>query len=602
MTHSAPPAHAHPSAPARPPAQRRPHPRRAAADALVCAGYLLAAAAVLGQLWGDPTGRIMALNSEDQTLYEWFLANDTLLWTGESGLLTDRLNHPEGFNLMANTTVIALGMLLTPVTLAWGAPVTFAVIATANLAGTAAAWYLLLARGLRRHRLAAAMGGALCGFAPGMVSQNISHLHMSAQWLVPPIVWCVVLAARTAEPRTGRRRTRRAAALGLAALVVVQVFVGEEVLFLTAFALLLLAGAYALRRPGWVRRVRGRFLTAMGVTALVAGSVLAYPLWFQFFGPQGVRDGLFKPEHFSADLLSWVAFSPLSVAGGPEAARLTSGPSEYNTFLGVPLLAVAAAAAVWLRRRPAVAACAAVAAVMALLSLGPWLVVDGERTPVPGPFWLVRWVPLVDGALPMRFALAVIPLVGVILAYAVDAALRRRDALRWAVPVVTAAALAPLAPTPVPAREREPLPRFVTGGGWRQCAPRGGVLVTVPTATPPKPAPMRYPTAAGIGFAVPEGFFIGPYGVGGSGAMGVSRYPISQWLADVGEAGVVPPVGPGEVAAWRQVLDFWRADCVAVADQEANAPVLRETLTALFGRPGVRVDDAVTWTVTPTPG
>ena len=67
-------------------------------------------------------------------------------------------------------------------------------------------------------------------------------------------------------------------------------------------------------------------------------------------------------------------FSPLTVAGSDHAADGTSA-AEYNTFLGAPLLLVAAGCGWWLRRRPRVVLAAAGAAlVMAVLSLGrsPW--------------------------------------------------------------------------------------------------------------------------------------------------------------------------------------------------------------------------------------
>lgn len=182
------------------------------ADLLV--GLLFAALAVwlTHGLWPDPAGRVLALNPEDQALYEWFLAVDSRALLGDFGLLTDRLNAPDGVNLMANTTVIALGVLFAPVTLLFGAPVTFALLAALNLAGTAFAWHLLFARVLGARRFAAALGAGLCGFGPGMISQTNSHLHMTAQWLVPVIVWLVVRLLRAADPlgRAGRPGAGRA--------------------------------------------------------------------------------------------------------------------------------------------------------------------------------------------------------------------------------------------------------------------------------------------------------------------------------------------------------------------------------------------------------
>ncbi|MEE3919709.1 hypothetical protein V2I01_19640 [Micromonospora sp. BRA006-A] len=224
--------------------------RRHRADLLVALAFVALAAWLTHGLWPAPGTRALALNPADQTLYEWFLALDARALRGELSLVTGRLNAPDGVNLMANTSVVALGVLLAPVTLAFGAPVTFALLVAANMAGTALAWYLLFTRVLRARRLAAVLGAALCGFGPGMVSQSNGHLHMTAQWLVPVLVWLVVRLLRAADPAgrpDGRDRRRTASsAAGLAAVVTVQVFVGEEVLFFAALTLAVTAVAY-----GW---------------------------------------------------------------------------------------------------------------------------------------------------------------------------------------------------------------------------------------------------------------------------------------------------------------------------------------------------------------
>ncbi|EEP73407.1 hypothetical protein MCAG_03734 [Micromonospora sp. ATCC 39149] len=577
-------------------------------------------------LWPDPSGRVLALNPEDQALYEWFLAVDSRALLGDFGLLTDRLNAPDGVNLMANTTVIALGVLFAPVTLLFGAPVTFAVLAGLNLAGTALAWHLLFTRVLGARRLAAALGAGLCGFGPGMVSQTNSHLHMTAQWLVPVIVWLVVRLLRAADPLgrggssdAGRLQSRRGedrrgegtgdagsgrvgpdrrrmltSAVGLAAVVSIQVFVGEEVLFLCALTLLVMAVTYALADRALLRRALPGFAGGILVAAGLALLVLGYPLWFQFAGPQGVADGMFSPHYFSADLSSWWTLSPLSVAGGDDAARLTTGPAEYNTFLGWPLLVVAAGCAVWLGRRPLVLACAAGALVMGALSLGPDVVVAGDRTSVPGPYALLDGLPVVDGALPMRFALAVLPLAATMLVLAVDRALRGTGRARRLVPAAVGVALLPILPVPLPTAERPTLPEFVTAGHWRECVGPGGVLVPVPLPTPKEPWPMRWATAADAEFGLPEGFFIGPYGKDGTAAMGTWKRPTSALLTDVAKRGGRPVVGEAERRQAARDAARWGASCFALAAGTRHEDDLRATLDQLYG-PGERIADAWIW-------
>jgi hypothetical protein len=569
-----------------------------APDALVCLVFLALAGWVTHGLWPDPGSRVMALNPEDQVLYEWFLAADTKFFFGDLSLLTDRLNAPDGVNLLANTTVIALGTLFTPVTLIFGVPVTFALIAGGNLAGTAIAWYFLYTRVLGAKRFAAAVGGGLCGFGPGIVSQNNSHLHMTAQWLVPVMVWLVIRMARAADPDdVASRRKVITSGLWLAVTVAVQVFIGEEVLFLTAFTLAIMAIAYAITRRRWAKRVMPGFLRGLAVTAGTAIVLLAYPLWFQFAGPQSVPNGVFSPHYFSADLASWTAISPLSIAGSDASKDLSTGAAEYNTFLGWPLLLVTVVYVVWQIRRPLVIACTVAGVLMAWLSLGPDIVLNGERSNIHGPYSVLVGLPVVDGALPMRFALALLPLVALVLVLAIDKALRDGSRnIRLVVPGAILAALLPIFPAPLPTADRPALPEFIAGGHWRECVQPGGVLVPVPLPTPPQPWAMRWAAAADAEFGLPEGFFIGPYGSRGKASMGIAKRPTSRLLETVGEEGGVPAIGPDQLREAREDVAHWGASCVVLLVDTPHRDDLRATLNALYG-PGTQVADAWIWKV-----
>lgn len=559
-------------------------------DLVVILAFVGFAIWLLHGLLADPTGRALGQNPADQTLYEWFLSYDTRFWTGDFSLVTDRLNAPAGVNLLANTTVIALGVLFTPVTLLFGTGTTFAIIVVLNLAGTATAWYLLFTRTLRAPKLASAVGGAFCGFAPGMISQSNAHLHITAQWLVPAMVWAVVRIWQSTERRTAARY-----AVALAVLITVQMLIGEETLFLTALTLLFVAVAYAaITRPP--RRRMGDFIYAMALATFIATVLLAYPLWTQFAGRQSVPDGPFSPNYFYADLASFPAFSPLSVAGSEASLQLSTGYTELNTFLGWPLLIVTIAAVIWLRRNALAVSCGIAAFIMCALSLGPEIVIARHHTGIPGPFRLLKGLPVVNGALPMRFALAAVPLIATILVLL----LRVRPpqptptAIRIGVPLVVLASLVPLLPTPLPTVDRPAIPRFYADGYWRSCAPKGGVIVPVPLATPPAPEPMRYAVATRVAFSMPEGFFIGPYSRGGRASIGTVRRPTALLLADVSKTGVARDVNATDRALAQIDFAYWGADCVAVTDTPHRRE-LEVTLERLFGRPGEPVADATVW-------
>jgi hypothetical protein len=552
--------------------------------------YLAFAAWLSHNLWPDPATRALAQNVNDQALVEWFLAHAVLVWKGDFSLLTDRLNSPDGVNLMSNASHILQGVLMAPVTVLFGAAVSFALLVALNLAATASGWYLLFARGLRLHRGAAIVGALFAAFAPGMISQSLSHLHMTAQWLVPPIVWCVIRLTRV-------RRQREAVltALGLSGLVCAQLLLGEEVLFLTVLTLVVFAVVYAAIRWRWARTVAPTFLAGMVLAVGVSMIVLVYPLWFQFGGPHHTPNAPFAPQFYYADLASYFVFSPMSLAGSDDAGRLASSHTELNAFFGLPLLVVLLGCAVWRRRSPAVVAATLTGLIMLYLSLGVDVTLDGEKTGWPSLYRHFADIPVVNGALPTRYSLAVVALIAVVLANTVDAAIRTRGVCRVAVPTAIVAALLPLTPMPLQATDRAPVPEFITTGAWRQCAPEGGVIVPVPLPTPTAPDSMRWASAADAAFGLPEGFFIGNYGPGGRASVGTYKRPTSKLLADVATAGAIPDITDATRAQARADLAFWRADCVALA-HGPNEGVLRTALERLLG-PGTPIADTWTWKV-----
>ncbi|WP_245563484.1 hypothetical protein [Longispora albida] len=549
-------------------------------DAAVSGAFLALAFWVTAGLWAGPGTRGVAVNLNDQAQTEWFLAWASRFWLGGAALLTDLMNSPDGVNMMANTNNLFPGALLAPVTWIWGPAVTFTTLATLNLALTAAGWYLLFARGFRLHRLAAAAGGALCGFAPCMVSHAHGHINLTSHWLMPAIVYCVLRLTR------GQTPVRTGAALGL--LVVAQAFTGEEVLYLGALTLALLTPAYALADRELTRRAARPLLTGLAVGAAVAVVILARPLWLQFAGPQRGWEGLYPPENYSADLLSYPALSPFTLAGaGGDAGRLAGHPAEMNTFLGWPLLLLFAAAVVSCWRLPFVRAAVPVCIVLFGLSLGPGLVIGGERTDYHGPFQLLRDVPVIVWALPTRYAMALVPLIAAVLALAVHAALQATRLRALISAGLTATVLAALFPMPIEAAGRTPVPEFFTQGHWRECVQPGGVLVPVPIPVPSDPGSLRWAAAAHAAFGVPEGQFIGPNGYG------TPARPTSALLAEVRRTGVVPPIGDRERASAATDLRHWRASCVVLGPAEHRTE-LNTVLERLLG-PGRRIADVQVW-------
>ena len=386
------------------------------ADVLAIAAYVLLGVLVCLNYWGDVQNRVSSHLPTDHSWFEWLFEHGAYSVRHlENPLFTSRQNAPDGVNMMANTSLLGVTLPLAPLTMLLGSQVMYALYLGAALSATAATSYWMLSRHLVRSRAAAFVGGAFLGFAPGIVHHANGQPNFVSNFLLPLIVARVL---RLGEP--GRWR-RNGVVLGL--LVAYQVFINEEMLLLTALACLVVVIAYVVQRPRAARERAGTFLAAVGVGGAVTLLLTAYPIWFQFNGPQsyrGLQGGVF--HSWGEDLMAFVTFARDTVAGD-EAVEQTIGLTEQNTWFGWPLVLVALIALVLLVRRSLPARIIAVLVVVfTIASIGPKVRFDGVETGVAGPWaYIPDDLPLVEMMMPTRLSLVVAGAVGVLLALAWNA-------------------------------------------------------------------------------------------------------------------------------------------------------------------------------------
>jgi hypothetical protein len=572
--------------------------RAAAPDLLAFASYGAFAAVVFSGLLRDPSRLMLADNRQDQVFFEWVLTHAARVVThGESPLFTEELNAPYGINLMANTSVLGLAIPLSPITLLFGAGVTFALISWFALAGTASAWYYVLSRDVVDSRASAYVGGLFCGFGPAMISQDTGHPNIASQFLIPFIVRTVL---RLREPD---HRVRRG--LTLAGLIVYQCFINEEILFLTALALgVFLLAALPAREIIPAAKVA---LPTLGLAALVSGAVLVYPLWHQFTGPMAYRGLSDWVLTFSSDIASFKEFSRRSIIGEvtPVTDRM-GGPTEENTFFGWPLVLLFGAAAVALWRERAARALVITALIFAIASIGPIVRFNGEETKLTGPWKVMTGLPLFDSVVPTRIAVMLVPIVGVLLALLVDRFIFTRSEspslglsgrVVWGAAV--AVALLPLIPTPQPVNDRPGVPQFFTSGQWRQHIPAGGTVVPIPGGNLYENLDgMEWSVAANIEFRVVGGYFLAP--VPGSAdrtaAFGALRTPTTELFQTVADNGQVLPVTQEQRDQARVDIANWQATTLVLPVRHPNSEAIHQVVDQLIG-PGQLVDDVWLWDV-----
>jgi len=561
------------------------------ADAGATLAYLAAAVTVTLNLWAAPGERtVLGPGGADLMQFEMFMEHGARVVTDlQNPFFTSQVNAPLGVNMMANTSVLGLSIPLAPVTLLFGGFTSVLVALVLGLGGTATAWYWVLSRHVT-SRGGAFVGGAFCGFAPGMVSQATGHVNFVSGFLLPFIaVW----VARLGEPG---RVLRNGLVLGV--LATWQVFINEEMLLLTAAGCLMFVIVWALANPALARARARNFLAGLAVAALVAGAAVAYPLTVQFLGPQSYTTLPFDPTRFHADAHSYLVFASESLAGDADVAEAYArNPSEENTFLGWPLMLVLPVLMVWFWRITVARAATIIAVIFGALALGETVMLEGRDTGIPGPYRYLAGLPLFDLTLPSRYALVAIPMVGLLLALAASRVGRLPRAWpRVAGSLVLAAALLPILPTPLQTRPTPAVPEFIATGAWRAYLAGGGTLVPVPL---PKSrdwneAALRWTSVTGMDARMPGGYFIGPNGpTDRAGRFGASPRPTSDLWDRVARTGIAPNVDEADREAAIADRCYWQA-AVVVLGPHPHEAALKATTDALFG-PGTRVDDVWLW-------
>ncbi|WP_216215336.1 glycosyl transferase [Amycolatopsis aidingensis] len=566
----------------------RPQP----ADLAVVSVFLLAAFLLYRPLWNNLGSGYLVNSGQDQRMWEWFFAVTAhALSNGENPLFSALQNHPDGVNLMANTVMLGLGVPLAPLTLAFGPTVTWAMVLSGGLLATATAWYWVLSRHLVPSRAAAAVGAAFCAFAPPIISHANAHPNFVALFLLPFLVLCLVKLAH------GHRPVRTGILLGL--LLAWQIFLGEEPLLIGATGFLLFAAAYAVQRAERVLEMLRPLGIGLAVAAGVSTLLVAYPLWWQFFGPQSYH----SLEHglVGNDAAAFTAFATESLAGDPATAReLSMNRTEENAFFGWPLVVLVLLVAAWLCRDAVARAITVALLGMAWLSTGVILVVDGEVTGVPGPWLGLFQLPLYESVLESRFALGCVPLIGILLAMAtrrvLTAARRRRRLLVPVWVLALLAALLPIAPTGLRTEPRPPTPDFFAEGGWREYVDPGGSVVLAPLPDTGDARGLRWQVQAGLAFPLAEGYFVAPHGPDRKGNYGARRRPTSRLLERVDDTGAAAPVDLKDRLRAQQDLRFWRADVVVLAPRR-HQDALLETVQALLAKPPRMTGGVWVWDV-----
>ena len=398
--------------------------RGASARALGAAGaaYLGLALVVWWGVWSSHPTSTTTCGCGDSALFLWFFAWPAhALAHGLDPLYSSAMSHPGGVNLLANTSELALGVVLAPVTWVFGPVASMNVALTLAPALSALAMYFTVRRWVA-WAPAAFAAGLVYGFSP-LVLVSLSDAHLMLGWsVVPPLVVACV------DELLSGRRGPVVVGLVLGLLLVVQFFVGTEVLLLLGIAgvlggLILLAHGLAHRDE--LAAVARRVGVGLGTAAATAGVLLAWPTWFALAGPAHTSGRVWPTLELGTEGTTLHAYlwpTPASAGFTLFTHRVGGyqGPTLSGQYVGIGMVAVAVAGLLVWRRDRRLWFFGAMTVVSVVLSLGV------SRT-VWLPWQLVADRPLLENIIPSRFLVVTYLSLAVMLGIVVD---RTRSAVR----------------------------------------------------------------------------------------------------------------------------------------------------------------------------
>ncbi len=480
----------------------------------VSAGYLVLAVVLSINAWSAPSTTYLG-QGPDPVGQMWGIA-----WVpyaishGIDPLYTHFLNQPAGTDILWNAPTALVAAVLWPVTAAFGATVTYNLVMTLSLALASFLAYLVIRRWVPGGVLAPAAGGLLYGFSPYMTGQLLGHYNLVLSGVTVP------LALMLADEILVRQRFR-ASTLGLLAslLAVVQFFIAQEVLLTEAIATIILAAVLAISNRDAVR-THFAFVARSIVWALVpAALLLAYPSWLQFFGAGHVvtAGAIHGTDIYVTDPTNFVVPTVAQLIAPQPAvgisSHFTGNASEWDAYLGIPLILVLVLATARFWRVPAVRTAGMLALIIAVLSLGPHINVQRHALmALPLPWWIPAHLPVLDDILPNRLMVYVDLAAAVILAFSLRMLwlLRRSPLLNVAVAVIVLIPLMPTAPTPT---TRLPTPAAFATTAPEPIAPDATVLFE-PLPSDDYVHAMAWQVSSQFAFRLIGGYIVGPYAPG----------------------------------------------------------------------------------------
>ena len=339
-------------------------------------------------------------NSGDPQSFVWFLN----WWPysilhGLNPFITNYVWYPSGFNLTWATSIPTAALIMAPVTLLWGALVSFNILALLAPALSALTCFYLVYY-LTKGYLPSLFSGYIFGFSSYELGQLLGHTNLYLTFLIPLLILVFLLRLN--------HRIGKVTFILLTSLMLAAEFGISTEIFATfiLFSLISILVFYLFAN----KTLRSRLIAttkelvfAMGLFVIIVSPYLYYLLK----GYTGAAPN--SAVLFSADILNFIVPTPVTLVGHTAfrhiAGNFTGNFSEEGAYLGIPFLSLLIYVFVRYWRKYYIKALAIIFFTIAIFSLGPRLHINGAVKGFPLPWALATHLPLIKSALPIRLSM-----------------------------------------------------------------------------------------------------------------------------------------------------------------------------------------------------
>ena len=448
------------------------------------------------QLFPHFSSTMVGFGNGDPNQAAWFLANTAhAITTFSNPFVSHLINYPDGANMMANTSTIAVGALFAPITLGFGPIVSLNLVFIIGVAATT--WsFAFVARRMGLSLFASLLVGVLIGFAP------IRIIHGQGQpFLIFAIgtPWLLYSTWKLVEGRT----SSVGAILQGVFWVAWSALVSLERLFILSLPLAL----YVVGRMWSLRKSEGfrERLVTLSKFGTLSAVVLVWPLYEFAFGEQSLHG----PPHdwlmgYSSHIRDFVAAGPWMLWHGlgptDHSTGFLSGNFVDASYVGFPLFAAFLWGAWRLRHSAAARALSAAVFASLLLSCGLEIAWTADSWSIPGLYSILQHLPGFSSAHPLNFQIIASIAMAFVIGLAIDDLLASATPRKWLVGAVAIGLVLSIAPNQTFATTKVAIKGWYNSVEGRNVIPEGSVVLMYPYPQNIVNAPMLDQAVAGMRF------------------------------------------------------------------------------------------------------